>query len=183
MMFVCFFVCLCLSVPKLSTVINIEANQVDLHSSDGNRSLPSVCVQYESNGRCQVGGTIWIYLHLLHTINCLSVCWFTEMEEEEHFAALGDPLHMFPGNIFSNHCCSVQKQRFRCVCMHACVFRYGIMMIRVTGAPEFAPLVTQVRGCERMASFNPSSSLEVTFPLSSFQISSWGTCGKTCPFL
>lgn len=50
------FFCLWFSVPKLSTVINIEANQVDLQSSDGNRSLPSMCVQYESNGRCKVGG-------------------------------------------------------------------------------------------------------------------------------
>lgn len=52
----CVFFCLWFSVPKLSTVINIEANKVDLQTSDGNRSLPEMCVQYESNGRCKVGG-------------------------------------------------------------------------------------------------------------------------------
>lgn len=52
----CVFFCLWFSVPKLSAVINIEANKVDLQTSDGNRSLPEMCVQYESNGRCKVGG-------------------------------------------------------------------------------------------------------------------------------
>lgn len=56
--------------------------------------------------------------------------------------------------------------------MHMCVFRHGMTMLRVTGALEFAPLIRQVRGCERMEGFNPSSLLEVTFPVSSFQISS-----------
>lgn len=45
-----------LSVPKLSVVINTKTNEVDLRSADGHSSLPSVCVQYEPNGRCQVGG-------------------------------------------------------------------------------------------------------------------------------
>lgn len=53
-----------------------------------------------------------------------------------------------------------------------CVFRHGMTMLRFTGALEFAPLIRQVRGCKRMEGFNPSNFLEVTFPVSSFQISS-----------
>lgn len=45
-----------LSVPKVSAVINIDTNQVDLQPADGEKSLPSVCVQHEPDGRCQVGG-------------------------------------------------------------------------------------------------------------------------------
>ncbi|XP_056885948.1 uncharacterized protein LOC130524143 isoform X1 [Takifugu flavidus] len=57
-------------VPKLSTVINIEANQVDLQSSDGNRSLPSMCVQYESNGRCKLLKRKSISLHSVTPCTC-----------------------------------------------------------------------------------------------------------------
>nr|XP_046239632.1 uncharacterized protein il17rc [Scatophagus argus] len=39
-------------VPRLSWVINHEMNWVELKSADTNKSLPSVCVQYEPNGRC-----------------------------------------------------------------------------------------------------------------------------------
>lgn len=45
-----------LSVPKVSVVINIETNQVELQPAAGEQSLQSVCVQQESDGRCQVGG-------------------------------------------------------------------------------------------------------------------------------
>lgn len=49
------FVC-ALSVPKVSAVINIERNRVDLQPADGEKSLPLLCVQQERDGRCQVGG-------------------------------------------------------------------------------------------------------------------------------
>lgn len=44
-----------LSVPSLSIVINQEKNQAELHFDDSNESTPSVCVQYENNGQCEVG--------------------------------------------------------------------------------------------------------------------------------
>lgn len=43
-----------LSVPRLNSVINQEMNRVELQSADSNKSLPSMCIQYEYNGRCQV---------------------------------------------------------------------------------------------------------------------------------
>ncbi|KAM3621131.1 uncharacterized protein V6R79_006440 [Siganus canaliculatus] len=40
-------------VPRISSVINLELNQVELQFPDSFKSLPSVCVQYEDNGKCQ----------------------------------------------------------------------------------------------------------------------------------
>ncbi|XP_035518058.1 interleukin-17 receptor C [Morone saxatilis] len=40
-------------VPELRSVINRKMNQVELQSVDSNKSFSSVCVKYESNGRCQ----------------------------------------------------------------------------------------------------------------------------------
>lgn len=46
-----------LSVPKVRVVINIETNQVELQPAAGAQSLPSMCVQQESDGHCEVGGS------------------------------------------------------------------------------------------------------------------------------
>lgn len=75
------------------------------------------------------------------------------MEQEEHLAELCDPLHVFPGNIFiaGHHCSACTGAAFQ---VHVCVFRYGTTMIRVTGALEVAPLITLVRGWERMKRCN-----------------------------
>lgn len=43
-----------MSVPKLISVINKEMNRVELQFDGRNKSFPSVCIQYEKNGRCQV---------------------------------------------------------------------------------------------------------------------------------
>lgn len=44
-----------LSVPRLNIEMNKESNNVDLKFTDGTKPLPSVCIQYEKNGACQVG--------------------------------------------------------------------------------------------------------------------------------
>lgn len=160
----CFCLFVVLSVPKVSVVINIETNQVELQPADGEKSLLSSCVQHESDGRCQVGGVkaeashspnqqnlIKISFPFLHTLLSL-ICSFTELERDEHLAALCYTLHVFPGNIFDTImlcvawkvCVTVRE----CACFVCSFLRYGMTTIRAGGDLKFAPFVPQVRGSE-----------------------------------
>lgn len=42
------------SVPKFTFAVNSKMNQVELQLEDGNKIPPSMCIQYEQKGRCQV---------------------------------------------------------------------------------------------------------------------------------
>lgn len=50
----CIFFLPGLAVPRLSIVINHDLNQINLQPADSKKSLASVCIQYENNGRCEV---------------------------------------------------------------------------------------------------------------------------------
>lgn len=60
-------------VPGLSIVINREMNQVELQFAGSNESLPSVCVQYERNGRCQNWKMAAIPLYSVTPCMCFQV--------------------------------------------------------------------------------------------------------------
>lgn len=78
-----------LSVPGLSCVINQKMNWVELQFGR-NKSLPSVCVQYEKNGICQVSveyqclilGAVTV-IHLCFLL--LFVCFFVFAEVKKVF--------------------------------------------------------------------------------------------------
>nr|XP_033483130.1 interleukin-17 receptor C isoform X1 [Epinephelus lanceolatus]XP_033483131.1 interleukin-17 receptor C isoform X1 [Epinephelus lanceolatus] len=59
-------------VPRLSSVINTEMNWVELQFGR-NESLPSVCIQYEQNGRCQKWSRTTIPLDSVTPCMCLKV--------------------------------------------------------------------------------------------------------------
>ncbi|XP_027135564.1 uncharacterized protein il17rc [Larimichthys crocea] len=65
-------------VPKLSSKINQEMNQVELRSADSNRGLPSMCVQYEHNGTCQKWNRATIPLYSVTPCMC-----FQAWEEDD----------------------------------------------------------------------------------------------------
>lgn len=125
-------------MPKVSAVVNIETNQVDLRPADGEKRLPSVCVQQESDGRCQVGGdpgqgvTLSTPAESDQTCACFgcarrSDCWdvCSEVERQEHLATLRYPLHLFPGNLVETifALCSMSS-----VCNCACVCLFGFSL-------------------------------------------------------
>ncbi|KAK9528982.1 hypothetical protein VZT92_013105 [Zoarces viviparus] len=60
-------------VTGLSCVIKQELNQVELRFAGRNKSLPSVCVQYEENGRCQSWNRTPIPLYSVTPCMCLQV--------------------------------------------------------------------------------------------------------------
>ncbi|KAM8917207.1 uncharacterized protein il17rc isoform 2-T2 [Spinachia spinachia] len=60
-------------VPRLSSVINQTMNWVELKLSDTNESLPSVCVQYEKNGKCLEWNRRPIPLYSVTPCMCLQV--------------------------------------------------------------------------------------------------------------
>ncbi|TNN84305.1 Interleukin-17 receptor C [Liparis tanakae] len=73
-------------VPRLSSVINQERNQVELQFAGQNKSLLSVCIQYEQNGRCQRWNRMPIPLYSVTPCTCLQV-W----REEELGRSLSCP--------------------------------------------------------------------------------------------
>ncbi|KAI4827403.1 hypothetical protein KUCAC02_030799 [Chaenocephalus aceratus] len=60
-------------VPKLISVINKEMNRVELQFDGRNKSFPSVCIQYEKNGRCQGWNRMTIPLYSVTPCICLQV--------------------------------------------------------------------------------------------------------------
>ncbi|XP_034389790.1 uncharacterized protein il17rc [Cyclopterus lumpus] len=60
-------------VPRVSSVINQERNQVELQFAGRNKSLLYVCIQYEQNGRCQTWNRTPIPLYSVTTCMCLQV--------------------------------------------------------------------------------------------------------------
>ncbi|XP_034545010.1 interleukin-17 receptor C [Notolabrus celidotus] len=60
-------------VPTLLSVIDKEKNQVDLKFVGRNKSLPSVCIQYEQNGRCQSWNRQTIPLYSVTPCTCFQV--------------------------------------------------------------------------------------------------------------
>ncbi|XP_069559436.1 interleukin-17 receptor C [Brachyistius frenatus] len=59
--------------PTISTVINQEKNQVELLFKGRNKTLPSVCVQYEEEGNCQSWNRSTIPLYSVTPCTCLQV--------------------------------------------------------------------------------------------------------------
>lgn len=59
--------------PEIRSVINQEMNLVELQSADSNKGLPSVCVQYERNGRCQTLNRTTIPLYCVTPCMCFQV--------------------------------------------------------------------------------------------------------------
>ncbi|XP_047438385.1 uncharacterized protein LOC125006421 [Mugil cephalus] len=60
-------------VPTVRTVIDETMNQVELQFEASNKSLPTVCVQYEANGRCQGWNKLTIPLYSVTPCTCLQV--------------------------------------------------------------------------------------------------------------
>ncbi|XP_054641191.1 uncharacterized protein il17rc isoform X2 [Dunckerocampus dactyliophorus] len=60
-------------VPAVSSVINREMNQVELKYAEGNMTFPLMCIQYETNGRCQSWKRKTIPLHSVAPCLCLQV--------------------------------------------------------------------------------------------------------------
>ncbi|XP_070815888.1 interleukin-17 receptor C [Chaetodon trifascialis] len=59
--------------PRLRSIINKEMNWVELQSADSNKSLPSVCIQYEHNGTCQGWNRTAIPLYSVTPCMCFQV--------------------------------------------------------------------------------------------------------------
>ncbi|XP_068568193.1 interleukin-17 receptor C [Cebidichthys violaceus] len=94
-------------VPRLSCVIKQELNQVELHFAGRNKSLPSVCVQYEQNGRCQRWNRTPIPLHSVTPCMCLQV-W----NEDEQRRSLSCPFintDFLQKNVWHNVSVSVRE--------------------------------------------------------------------------
>ncbi|XP_068451068.1 uncharacterized protein il17rc [Clinocottus analis] len=94
-------------VPRLSSVINQEKNQVELQFAGRNTSLPSVCVQYEQNGRCQRWNRTPIPLYSVTPCMCLQV-W----NEDEQRRSLSCPFRntdFLQRNVWQNVSVSVKQ--------------------------------------------------------------------------
>ncbi|XP_044029523.1 uncharacterized protein il17rc [Siniperca chuatsi] len=94
-------------VPRLSSVINQEMNQVELQFAGSNESLPSVCVQYEQNGRCQKWNRTIIPLYSVTPCMCFQV-W--EENDQRSRRSLSCPfinIDIFKRNVWQNVSVSV----------------------------------------------------------------------------
>ncbi|XP_061788307.2 uncharacterized protein il17rc isoform X1 [Nerophis lumbriciformis] len=60
-------------MPQVSSVINQEMNQVELKFAAINMRFPSMCIQYEANGICQIWTRKTIPLHSVAPCLCLQV--------------------------------------------------------------------------------------------------------------
>ncbi|KAM7402155.1 hypothetical protein PAMP_017420 [Pampus punctatissimus] len=91
------------NVPRLRSVINNDMNRVELQFSGKNMSLPSVCAQYEQNGRCQVLNRMTIPLYSVTPCMCLQA-W----HDKRPWRSLSCPFAgLFQENIWRNVSVSV----------------------------------------------------------------------------
>ncbi|XP_028262445.1 uncharacterized protein LOC114436404 isoform X2 [Parambassis ranga] len=104
-------------VPTVSSVINQEKNQVELQfEGSSNKSVPSVCVQYEENGICQNWNKKTIPLRSVTPCMCLQV-WEEDgqMSKRSLLCPFNktDYLHVLQKNIWHNVLVSVSRGRMR----------------------------------------------------------------------
>ncbi|XP_070758554.1 uncharacterized protein il17rc isoform X2 [Enoplosus armatus] len=94
-------------VPRLSSIINRERNQVELLSAGSNESLPSVCVQYEKNGRCQIWNRTTIPLDSVPSCMCFQVWEENDQRSRRSQSCPFVKIDFFQRNVWQNVSVSV----------------------------------------------------------------------------
>ncbi|XP_063766574.1 interleukin-17 receptor C isoform X2 [Eleginops maclovinus] len=94
-------------VPRLISVINKEMTQVELQFAGRNKSFPSMCIQYEKNGRCLGLNRTTIPLYSVTPCVCLQV-WDEDGQRSRR--SLSCPFNntvLFQRNVWQNVSVSV----------------------------------------------------------------------------
>uniref|UniRef100_A0A3Q3FVH2 Interleukin-17 receptor C-like n=1 Tax=Labrus bergylta TaxID=56723 RepID=A0A3Q3FVH2_9LABR len=94
-------------VPRLRSVINKEKNRVELQFVGRNMNSPSVCLQYEQNGKCQRWKRPFIPLYSVTTCMCFQI-W--DEDDQRSRRSLSCPFinkNLFHRNIWENISVSV----------------------------------------------------------------------------
>ncbi|XP_008283374.1 uncharacterized protein il17rc [Stegastes partitus] len=100
-------------VPAVSSVINQELDQVELQFEDRNKTLPSMCIQYEQDGKCQSWSRRTIPLQAVAPCMCLQA-WNEDGQRSARSVQCPfkrtDFQHVFQKNMWENVFVSVMAR-------------------------------------------------------------------------
>uniref|UniRef100_A0A672YBY8 Interleukin-17 receptor C-like n=1 Tax=Sphaeramia orbicularis TaxID=375764 RepID=A0A672YBY8_9TELE len=147
-------------VPIFRHKVDQELKQVELHFSDSNTSLPSMCIQNESNGKCKPWNWLTIPLYSVTSCTCIEV-W--DEHDQMSVRAKKCPFkHQGEKNVWENLSVSVHQGQMN---------DNGLMLLWNLSAP--CRLEGVVWACERTGGPKLSSCREIKGFRQNFTRENW----------